>query len=547
MRKILSLLTMLIFVLSGCGSNNTEVANKEAYDISDYTFPLEEPVELTMVTQSSPIAPADPNEKLVFQRLEEATNVHINWVNYTSDEFLEKRNLAIASGDLPDAWFSGGFSDYDIITYANQDVIIPLEDYITPEIMPNLATVLGTNPEFEKLMTAEDGHIYTLPWIEELGSGKEAIQSIGGIPWINQQWLDNLGLEMPTTTEELKQVLIAFRDEDADGDGDPSNEIPMSFMWGTGPESLLTMLGAFGYGDNDNHMMIDNDGNVIYTLSQDYYKDIVIYLNDLWNEGLIDPEIFTQDYNTYLAKASTQNTGLYFTWDTANMAGFESGDYSEPESIVSNYLPMPALSDGTNPANVSRSNAEFGFDRSRFAVSSANKNIELTMRWIDKMYEPLQSVQNNWGTYGNEDEQDIFVLEADGSLSHAPLGEASPVELRQKQETLGPLAVLNTYYGKYVTLPDDAAARLKVIEEVYAPNMKQENIYPSIMMSKDDIDKITTIETSMFEYSMAKIAGWIQDGGVENEWDAYVTSLYDEYNLQEWIDIRQEYYDAYSK
>ena len=62
------------------------------------------------------------------------------------------------------------------------------------------------------MCTAPDGHIYSFPWIEQLGAGKEAIQAIGDIPYINKKWLDYLGLEVPTTTDELEQVLIAFRD-----------------------------------------------------------------------------------------------------------------------------------------------------------------------------------------------------------------------------------------------------------------------------------------------------------------------------------------------
>ena len=66
------------------------------------------------MTQSSPLAPEDPNEKLIYKRLQEETNVKINWTNYTWDEFGEKRNLDIAAGDVPDAILQAGMSDYDL-------------------------------------------------------------------------------------------------------------------------------------------------------------------------------------------------------------------------------------------------------------------------------------------------------------------------------------------------------------------------------------------------------------------------------------------------
>ena len=73
------------------------------------------------------------------------------------------------------------------------------------------------------------------------------------------------------------------------------------------------------------------------------------------------------------------------------------------------------------------------------------------------MYAPLQSPQNNWGTYGEKDADNIFEMgtNAEGGpmLKHLDLGDASPVEVRQAQSVNGPLAVLNDYYDVYVTQP----------------------------------------------------------------------------------------------
>lgn len=81
--------------------------------------------------------------------------------------------------------------------------IIPLEDLIN-KYMPNLQKVLKEAPEYKSMITAQDGHIYAFPWIEELGAGKESIHSVNDMPWINVEWLKKLGLKMPKTTEDLK-------------------------------------------------------------------------------------------------------------------------------------------------------------------------------------------------------------------------------------------------------------------------------------------------------------------------------------------------------
>lgn len=71
--------------------------------------------------------------------------------------------------------------------------------------MPNLQKVLKEAPEYRSMITAQDGHIYAFPWIEELGSEKESIHSVNDMPWINVEWLKKLGLKMPKTTEDLKK------------------------------------------------------------------------------------------------------------------------------------------------------------------------------------------------------------------------------------------------------------------------------------------------------------------------------------------------------
>lgn len=167
---------------------------------------------IIIITSAPATSTQNPNERIIFKRLEKQTNVHIDWTCFVADQFSDKKNLALAQfGNLPDGLFNAGMNDYDLLRYAKQGIIIPLENLID-KYMPNLQAVFEKYPEYRTMCTAPDGHIYSFPWIEQLGAGKEAIQAIGDIPYINKKWLDYLGLDIPTTTDELEQVLIAFRD-----------------------------------------------------------------------------------------------------------------------------------------------------------------------------------------------------------------------------------------------------------------------------------------------------------------------------------------------
>ena len=83
-----------------------------------------------------------------------------------------KKNLALAQfGNLPDGLFNAGMNDYDLLRYAKQGIIIPLENLID-KYMPNLQKVFEQYPEYRTMCTAPDGHIYSFPWIEQLGGRK---------------------------------------------------------------------------------------------------------------------------------------------------------------------------------------------------------------------------------------------------------------------------------------------------------------------------------------------------------------------------------------
>jgi len=519
-----------VLILGACGGSKEKSTSSPDYELENVSFPLKEKVSLKMMSQSAPLAPNDPNDKLIFQRLEEETNLHIDWTNYSSD-FAEKRNLDIASGDLPDAIFNAAAGDYDLLNWAESGVIVPIEDLIE-DYMPNLKKIFDENPEYRQMSTAPDGHIYSMPWIEELGEGKESIHTVNGMAWINKEWLDNLGLEMPQTTDQLMTVLEAFKTQDPNGNGE-ADEIPFSFINNGGNEDLKFLMGAFGLGDNDDHLVVDNDGQIQFTADKEGYKEAIKYFNEMNNKGLIDKEAFEQDWNTYVAKGKEHKYGVYFTWDKANITGADDSY---------DVLPVLAGPDGTK--HVTRTNG-MGFSRDRFVITSANKNLELTARWIDKMYEPLQSVQNNWGTYGDEAQANIFELK-DGMLKHLPLEGTAPGELRQKTEAGGPLAVLDSYYGTVTTMPDDAKWRLDLMHDTYLQYITEDNIYPRVFLEKEDTDRLAKIETDMWDYIYRKRAEWITGGKIDEEWEEYLAEL-ERVGLEEWIQIKQTGYDNFLK
>lgn len=131
-------LTMLVGV-TGCGKEQQlEAEINPDTPATEVQFPLKETAELSFITSAPATSTQDPNKRVIFQRLEEQTNVHIDWTCFVSDQFSDKKNLALAQfGNLPDGLFNAGMSDYDLLRYAKQGIIIPLENLID-KYMPNL-------------------------------------------------------------------------------------------------------------------------------------------------------------------------------------------------------------------------------------------------------------------------------------------------------------------------------------------------------------------------------------------------------------------------
>lgn len=558
--KVLALvmaLVMTVSLLAGCGGAGGAGGASAPVEVPEggYTFPLAEKAEISGLTRYPANTESEPNNRTIYKRLEEATNVHVNWKTIQGDQWGDKIALEMANiKTLPEFISPAGLGDADILKYAKQGVIIPLEDYITPELMPNLCRVFEQAPEYKDMCKDENGHIWTLPWIEQLGVGKTAIQTIGNMPFINTAWLDFLGLKMPTTVDEFEQVLIAFRDN-ADAlkaefkiDGDI---IPLACIVNGGNEDCRVLCNGFGegYGDPDDwrHIVITDDKQVICAATTEGWRKGVEWLHKLYTENLFDPDAFTQEWSTYVAKGKSGRYGVCFSWDVANIVGLTMSDI---QNGTAGWAPLPMLKADTVNLTPNTGSLTSGFDRGRGAVLTANaKNPALICAWLDQMYDPIQSPQNNWGTYGEDDGFDIFVMgtndKGEPMLQHADLGDHSPVEVREAEMVDGPLAVLDSYYGVYVTCPDDALYRLNWIKDIYTPDMHTKYVFPNVLMSSDDTKEVSNLLADIDKCIETARANAIMNGFSDADWNQLQSDL-QAYKLDQLLAIFQKYVDASS-
>ena len=538
-------LVMMMALLTGCGGKNGPTGDSKGLDVdpAEVAMPLAEKTTIKGLTNFPAGTESEPNNRTIFKRLEEQTNVHVDWRTIQSDQWGETIQLEMSNAKtLPDFVFNAGFGEADLLKYGKQGVIINLEEYID-KYMPNLKKVFEQAPEYKAMCMDADGHIWALPWIEQLGYQKTAIQLLDNMPFINVAWLEFLGLDMPTTTDEFEQVLIAFRDNAAalkaefDIDGDI---IPMSCIMNDGGQDPYILINGFGegYGDPDTwkHLVVTDDGKVVSDATSEGFKKGTAWLHSLYEQGLIDVEAFTQDWSTYVAKGKSGRYGVCFSWDIGNIATLEG------------WEPLPMLKADTKCITPDTAAYTSGFQRGRCVVTAMAQNPALICSWLDQMYAPIQSPQNNWGTYGEDDDFDIFVMDkndkGEDMLKHAPLGDKSPVEVREAESVNGPLAILDSYYGVYVTCPDDAQYRLDWIENIYTPDCHAKYCLPNFFMTQEDTVTDSNLSADLGKCVNEFKSRSVMEGFTDADWDQFQADL-QAYKLDEYVALYQKYFDAY--
>lgn len=291
-KKLLSKGAMLLLVLSlmltACVPSKNEPAKSAEGD-----SPKGEnaPIEVSIFTPKFN-SDGDFNENEFTKMIEEKLNIKIKWEFANQDAAKEKRQLSLASGDYPDAYWLvtwiDNISKVEAQKYGQEGIFLPLNDLIK-ENAPNIQKAMSDVSYLEKGITAPDGNIYGLPLLGECYHCSRY-----GKMWINTEWLDNLGLEMPTTTEEFKTVLQAFKNDDPNGNG-KKDEIPLSGEpreLGNNPTMFL--MNAF-IPDNGLDYINVTDGKLSLAPMQEEWKEGLKYINSLYKEGLIDQGSFTQN------------------------------------------------------------------------------------------------------------------------------------------------------------------------------------------------------------------------------------------------------------
>ncbi len=448
--------------------------------------------------------------------------IDISWNTILNADWSDKKAVMLAGGDLPDA-FMGSicFSESDIMT--NAGTFIALDDYID-EYMPNFKAIMEADPTMKALATSADGHIYGLP------SKKPCRPTVANQMFINKTWLDNLGLSMPTTYEEFENVLKAFKEQDANGNGDPNDEIP--FGQGNADTVMFFCL-PFGttIGADGTYSMTVKNGKPVFIPTSEEYKAGIEWMNKCYEAGLIDQEIFTQDSSMKDAKlmGETAIVGVAAGWTADATFGPNSAQYEA----------LPALVGPDGKQYISSDPEHWNFSRYEFVITADCKDPGTLLSWADKFYTEDASIQNFYGSFDvaiSKDGDTYTVLEPNDGNS------ADTFAWINSLRDFGPKYVAEGFNDKvkYAVANGDAS-KLALDKDMkkYAGEA-----YPNVSYTPEQLQTLSTLYTDISAYVSANQATWVTEGGIDEQWSSYIETL-NKMGYEEFIGIMDEAYNTY--
>lgn len=336
----------------------------------------------------------EPTDMWFFKYYEEMTGVHMDVTGILAADWGDKKTIMMASGEYPGIIWSGGWSTKEMTEYSQNGTFLDLTDYI--QYMPNYKREMDKMEGSWRYVTSPDGGMYSLAAVNP--ANYDSLMRM----WINRKWLDNVEMDAPETVDELYQVLKAFKEKDADGDGDTANEIPLCGYFGTnGTNVRTTMLNAFGFdtkGELDFNVGLEswNGNQVVYMPLTERYKEYLAYMKKLMEEGLMDQDMFSQDQAQFQAKAAEGRGGVLGAGSFLDTTA--EGDYEAYERLI------PKYDESSEKVVAHADSVRYG----SVVITDKCEDPVLAAKWIDMFYTPENAFNFQSGP--------IIIEHADGTV-----------------------------------------------------------------------------------------------------------------------------------
>ena len=377
MKKLASLALAFLMVL-GCVSA-----------LADYTGSapvFDEPATISILTCNGGSKRTDFDKMVWWQEAIKLANVDLQMEIVDDSTYSDVAQPRLtAAQDLPDIVLVSG----NETSLAKSGVFIPLNGLLE-EYGYNINKFFEKYPNVKSAITMEDGNIYYIPYFFTTESNSRTLM-------VNTQFLSALGMTLDDikTVDDWYNYLVAVKENDVNGNGDPNDEIPL-FMR-SGMINLIAMYWGLDI-ENTSGFPIDENGNVFCAYITDEYREFLEFVNKLYSEGLLYNEFLSANYDMQTAAFSENKVGsiVHFVSNCTDysMDINSEWDFYNDEPIMQ----IVALENNQgNPVVYGR-----GVIGQKYGITSACKDPEAVMKFIDYMYSDEIGVLTWYGIEGTD-------------------------------------------------------------------------------------------------------------------------------------------------
>lgn len=481
--KLLSLtcsLTLVVSLLPGCQQQTKADSSSSG-----------KPVELSLVEPDGGRVLKEDTDNKPLMELENKANVKLTLTLVPQADYKNKYTVLASSGNLPDISVLTGF-DYQ--TYASQGLYADIGS-ILDKNAPNLKkNISKDNWDLVKFQ----GKTYCVPYLNINGKYTTVFR---------QDWLDNLGLKLPTTLDEYKKVVeaLTFNDPDKDGKNDTYG-LGAAGGWtdtyfGT---DFFGIFGAFGVQPNANYLKDNKIYNVMIT---DQYRQAIQYIKGLWDEKVIDPESFT-------IKQDQANQKL-----VQSKSGSVTGWWSTVPQLLINQLKMnevnpsakwTPLTTAVSGPGGKGSYPNAGQISRTIAISAKSKNVTAAVKFLDYL-----STDDGWTLVNHG-------LQGEDWSSFGTMTDAGNKAMNEKW--LDPIAQVVSrvdLLNKWNASTTDATQKAN---NVYIDACANMSLYDDVLYGVPQSEEYQTYNADLYQFQVTSFISFVTGATAltDANWNTYV-------------------------
>jgi len=455
------------------------------------------------------------------KEIEKRTGVKVTYIHPTEAQRLEQFNLMVAAGDLPDMIQYSWFENYPggPARAIEDKVIRPINDLIEKN-SPNLKAYLAKNPGTDKLLKTDESKYIGYPDVRLTFTG-----GYGNI--IRKDWIEKLGMELPQTVDEWYAVLKAFQAK--------FTKHPLTGTALSGSRSPVKnhfLFGAYGIWWG---WYVDG-GKVRYGQSEQAFRNVMSIYRKWYVDGLIDPEIVTNDKKAWEAKMLNGQAGVTVGWEGSSVGQWLEAMKGDPSFNVEG-LANPVSKRGEKSFAESVDGG-IGWPT---AVTTKARNPEACATFADYGYGEKGHMLQNFGVEG-----ETYTLE-NGVPKFTDLVYKNPKGLNSKQ-------VMELYLraaDEGMIINDRRFQDLEYFRPQQQAAMKRRTFstagdhnFPSVSLTTKEGEELAVIMTEVQTFVEEAFVKFLTGITPLEDFDGYFKKL-DDLGIKRAIQIQQAAYDRF--